>query len=218
MTVTGDEPALALRSKGPTLFLLFAADITKEIQPPDIFSAVGKPGPVPQDPEGNLYLRAPALVGNPRLQVPDRIPGVVLPVRIVVLQLVDLHARGIERELVPGLMIVVGIDADGGFIGFDLVVAAGQACDDLLRFRIVVHATEIEGVVVIQDADFRPFRGGFSLIRVSLDEPGCRFGRFPNVVIEHTVQARRARYADGPDARGIIACDRGRSGENRGRQ
>src|ERR1041385_9023444 len=104
MTVTGDEPALALRSEGPTLFLLLSADIAKEIQPPDIFSAVGKPAPVSQDPEGNFYLRAPTLVGNPRLQVPHRIPRVVFPVRIVVLQLVDLHARGIERELVPGLM------------------------------------------------------------------------------------------------------------------
>src|SRR5262249_23734739 len=104
-----------------------------------------------RDPE----FSSPAERIDPRRDLPDGVPGLVLLLSVTVDGVVALHAGGVHRELKAGAAVVVGVDRD-----LDLVTAdAGiTACEELLyavRMRVEGAHEHGEGACVVSEPSLR---------------------------------------------------------------
>jgi hypothetical protein len=115
--------------------------------------------------------------------VPHRVPAVVAVV-VVVPVAIDLHAGGIDRELVGGALVVIRVDQHVQPVARRILIAAGEIGHDLVGVvveRAHLHE-QVEGVV--GDPEFRALARRAAVLRLALTEPFHRRGETPRFLIQ----------------------------------
>ena len=101
-----------------------------------------------------LELRRPAERVHGRRHLPYAVPGIVLVV-VVVDRVIALHSGRVDRELVAGAPVVVGVDDDLELIRRRPHVATRQDLQDAVGMGIEGADERVEVVVVVGDLGFR---------------------------------------------------------------
>jgi hypothetical protein len=168
-----DEAGLTLAVERPAHPFLEAVDITPDRKPEGVAIRVG----VAELRKRNSKLGGPAQRIHRGGRVPHPVPGVVF-VLIVGDGVVALDARGVDRELVAGAAIVIGVDHDLDLVAGGANVPARQQLEDLLRLGVEHPDEDVEVPLVIGDLRFGTEAGGPSFDRIELQEIGDG-GRVP---------------------------------------
>ena len=164
------------RHQAPVKILTLAPDAALEVDPHDEIA----PRTESKCLEGNGHLHAPAVLLHPCGRVPDAVPLQIGDPPVVKTLAVVLSGGGVGKEGEPVAVVVEGIEGDAEDIAFPAGEVALQLVDDdPVGFRVVAVDAEVEVVVVKEDADLRPLRGGRPLVRVGLNETGHRNGQGP---------------------------------------
>ena len=132
----------------------------------------------------------PARFRPPRRGSPTAVPGRVDVLAVVRDAPVVLSPQKIGDEEVTGTPIGIGIEANGdGVILPEIGVPFREAGGDSVRIGIEIFKSEIDGRVVIENADDRPDRGGGAPVGLELDEIGKDRRLGPGALIENPVDA-----------------------------
>src|SRR5205814_1901311 len=105
-----------------------ALDVAPDAEAEDVARLLG----VAQLRERNTELGRPAKGVDPGGDVPDAVPRVVL-IAVVAHRVVALHAVRIDRELVAGAPVVVGVDQELDLIRRAADVATRERVHDAVR-------------------------------------------------------------------------------------
>jgi len=81
--------------------------------------------------------------------------------------------------------------------------------DEFLRFAVVRPYSKVDGLVIVQDSDFRLFGGLLALIGLSLDKIGGGNGVHPDRLIQDTVHSNGIIDVLGKDfpTQGLLGID-----------
>src|SRR3990172_8142745 len=93
-------------------------------------------------------------------------------------------------------MIMIAVESDGDPIRLNLVIATGEAGNDLRRFCVVELPADVQRVIVVQDSHFRLLGAGFSFEGIALSEIRNGTYRLPFDFIQDAVDAYRPRCSD----------------------
>src|SRR5262249_52084923 len=111
----------------------------------------------PELRERDVELGLPALRVAADHDVPHRVPAVVRAVVVEPVRVL-LHAGRVDRELVRGAPIVIGVDEDANPVRGGPHVAPREEADDLVGLRVERAHGNVDGRAVDDDAGLRPER------------------------------------------------------------
>ena len=177
------EP-LVLHSEGNPEGVLFESrGVAVNLKAPDRISA-GEPEIVKRDAQ----FGGPSEFGYPRPRFKHSVPGVGLPV-VVIVHPVDHHASGRDEERIGGLAIAVGVEGQVNPVGLleDPLVATAQAGGDFIWFRIETFHSDIERLVVVEETDLGALRRGDALVWKALGEGVDERSGLPDRLVEVAV-------------------------------
>ena len=137
----------------------------QEVDAPLVRVGFGEPKTV----IGNAIFGRPSPWLHLDARVPNRIPGIVAPVIIIEPDILQRPGSG-QREFIPRLMIMIGVDEDVDPIRFTDAVASDQLPVDLVGFRIVAPEGDVQRLVIVHDRDLGRFGGHGPVIGVPLTE------------------------------------------------
>ena len=149
-------------------------------------------------PQRDAHFERPALGALRHRRVPGAVP-VGGEVGVVVVERVQLHARGVDLEVVAGAAVERGVQVEGDEVALDEAVAAAEREGG--RERVVALDADVDGLVVPENAEARLHRRRRRLVRVDLPEALVERGGLPgglvHPAVEHDVAhpARRVRGA-----------------------
>jgi hypothetical protein len=185
-----DEGWLGARRRRPQVGLAGAADEPHDLQPPRAI-VLGEP----ELTEGDAELRRPALAIDVDGAGPHRVPAGVL-VGVVVHEQVALDPGGVQGEAERGPAIAVRVDHHADPVGRRVLIAPVQQPADRGRLVVVGPDPDVEGVLVVGDAELGRVARRPTLVGRALPEVvGDRRGR-PAGVVEATVDGDRAGPPD----------------------
>ena len=141
--------------------------------------------------EGNHDFRGPAFVGDPRRDIPYTVPVLVQKLGAVK-ESIESRAVGIDLEKITIPEAVECVNHHSEIvIAFEIDIALHFVTDDRAGIGIEAYDTYIDIIIVIDDADLRPFCGRIAFGQIALCETGRRFRIHPERLGEETVQFHR---------------------------
>ena len=161
--------------------LAAAVHVAIDLKPPGLLSL-----PVADGREGDAHLGVPAALVLEGLRLPHRVP-VLVAVAVVVDIGVELHAQGVDAEVVAGGVVEVGIDIDAHDVRVAHAVAAGEALGDVLGVVLQTGHGKIDRVVVVGDLEHRLFRGRLPPVGIPHGEPAGGLRLVPEDLVQLAV-------------------------------
>ena len=195
--------AVAPEDGGPEALLPFPGDGPSEVDPPGLVLQIAEA----QGAEGDGDLGRPSLPCPLGADLPDPVPLAVDIGPFITDELVPLGAQGIDRERERVAMVVIGVDEDLEIIVVpELGVPPHLVGHDPVRARVVADDAEIEGPLVVKDADVRGLGRRPAFVRFGLDETVDRLGPSPIGFVQPAVDAH---LSPGPLGVHLVQVGRG---------
>jgi hypothetical protein len=153
-------------------------------------------GREPQLRQRDPHLDRPALVVDAHGRGPHGVPRRVQEL-VVVDEGVALHASRRHAELRACQVVMMRVEVHEEGVGLDGHVAPRQLAHDGGRLAIAQPRGDVEGLIVVPDADLGVFRRRLALDGVALQEPGGRRDALPRRLVEPAIDDRRRHEPDG---------------------
>ncbi len=196
---------LQRRREGKGHSLLLAVDVPPDLDAPDLLLF----GTEPELAEGDSHLGRPAYIRDLGFGGPDGIPRRVPAAPSATTRpataawsttpastaaagghCVPNGPRGIDAELVRCLVVVVAVQADRDEIEVPLTgVATCQAGRH--HSAVVEQGSDVDGIIVVSDAELGALAGRSSLVGILLDEVVDGWCLRPDCLIQTTVELDR---------------------------
>ena len=149
----GDEALLFLGNPGKVILFVLPLNNPFDVDSPGSVDSGAKA----KLAEGNPVLHCPSLPVDPRLSLPDPVPGFIAVAVVVENPIVD-GSRRRERELVPCASVPIGIQGEGNGVGLFHLVPSAETGDDFGRLLIEETGGYVESLIIIGNPKFGLFR------------------------------------------------------------
>ena len=181
-------PVVAAGQQRPGRRFVEAADLPRHREAEGVRVRLSESQLRERDPE----LRGPSEAIARDADVPHRVPAVVAVVVVVPVP-IHLHAGRVDRELVCGAFVVVGIDQDVDPVAGRIEIAPCEIGDDPVRVAVERADLYEEGALVVRDAKLRALTRRSRVVRLALHERVDRSGRTPRLLARLAGDPHRGR-------------------------